>query len=63
MMVNIQLKTMNDKIFLAIYDDGLKKYHISHLDCVYLRQFVKEIYELGVKDGIMKAQSEDEKII
>lgn len=54
---------MNDKIFLAIYDDGLKKHHISHLDCVYLRQFVKEMYELGVKDGTMKAQSEDEKII
>lgn len=50
---------MDPKIFTYVYEEQLKKHKIEHLDCEFLKDFAKSMYELGYHNGLMLNDFDD----
>lgn len=50
---------MDARIFTHIYENELKKHKIEHLDCEFLRNFAKSMYDLGYHNGVILNDLDD----
>lgn len=49
---------MDDIIFIHLYKTLLEKHKIKHLDCEYLYNFAKEIYQDGQSSSMFGSDEE-----